>query len=103
MKDIPLAKAQVIWTPSRGSNKPAVKVVGGDVPDDRSYASSWGACNSDFSSATEDEKLRMLLSEVVYLTVREGIAINDVHDAFMVIPEYREAMVESGLIRSPDA
>lgn len=102
MVDIPLDKAQIVWTLMDGKEGPPLKVVGGPIKDDDNYLSSWGACDSLFQEASDEKKLTMLLSETVNLTVNEGIPPSVVHEALMVIPEYRAAMIEAAVIRDPD-
>ena len=86
-----------------GKSGPPLKVVGGPVKDDDDYISSWGACNGDFAEANDETRLRMLLAETVNLTVNEGIAPKTVHEALMVIPEYRSAMINAAVIPDPEA
>ncbi|WP_103728900.1 hypothetical protein [Novosphingobium sp. HII-3] len=97
MTDIALADAQIIWDRG-GAGNPPVKVVGGGVKDDQRYSGSWGSCNQDFNEADDDGKLRMLLTQSIYLTLVESIDPTIVHDAFMVIPEYRVALRRLGVI-----
>ncbi|HVJ03826.1 MAG TPA: hypothetical protein VM662_16735 [Sphingomonas sp.] len=104
MADIPLASAQIIWTLSSEEalpGDPPVKVVGIPGDDDSRYLSSWGACNQDFNDASNDRKLALLLSKFVDLTINDGIAPQDVHNALMVIPEYRQSLNDVGGI-DPD-
>lgn len=98
MADIALSEAQVIWGTDDINEAPPVKVVGGAVKDDDTYSSSWGACNQDFNEADDDGKLRMLLTQSIYLTLGESIDPTFVHDAFMVIPEYRAEMIRGAVI-----
>lgn len=101
MTDIALADAQVIWDREAAGNPP-VKVVGAGVKDDQRYNASWGSCNQDFNEANDDGKLRMLLTQSIYLTLVESINPALVHDAFMVIPEYRAALRAQGVIPPGD-
>lgn len=102
MTDIALADVQVIWDREGAASREQVRVVGGAVKDDNSYSSSWGSCDADFNEADESGKLRMLLAQSIFLTYMEGIPPKTVHDAFMVIPEYRAAMTSAGVIVPED-
>jgi len=98
MADVPLENAQVIWSAEDHPNLPPVKVVGipGDDDDDR-YFSSWGACNLEFQQADAAGKLRMLFAKFVMIALHNNVAPREIHKAFSVIPEYRNALDEVGL------
>lgn len=87
--DVPIARAQIIWDEDMS---PRIKVVGIPGDDDRRYSSSFGACNSDWVHADTVGQLLRLLSRFPEWTVAEGIPASEVHDALMVIPEYRRAV-----------
>lgn len=93
--EVPLAKAMVISRLLPGQTGPALKVVGGDVPDEsHRYSASWGACNSDFQDASDSDKLSMLLANIIYLIIKEKLDPKEVHEAHLVIPEYKKFMSE---------
>lgn len=87
--DVPIERAQVIWDDDMS---PRIKVVGIPGDDDRRYSSSFGACNSDWVHADTVGQLLRLLSRFPEWTIAEGIPPSEVHDALMVIPEYRKAV-----------
>lgn len=94
MTDIRLADAQVIWGyEGKRSDAPPVKVV--DVrngEDDRDYLASWGACNGDFNQADEAGQLLMLFQQYHWMALGYDILPRHLHEAFLVIPEYRDAI-----------
>ncbi|MES3043736.1 hypothetical protein [Sphingomonas faeni] len=102
MNNIPLGKMVIVWNLMDGKSGPPLKVVDSNDKEDEDYISSWGACNSEFSQASNEKKLRMLLTENINLTVNEGIPPTTVHEALMVIPEYRAALMEAAVIPDPD-
>ena len=93
--DIPLRDVQVIWD-YHGDDveAPPVRVVDmGQGRDDRDYFASWGACNADFNEAGDDGRLLMLFVQFHQLvTLEPRIDPEAVHEAFLVIPEYRAAL-----------
>lgn len=89
--DISLSDAMILWDCGR-PDKPPVLVVGDGRHDDDDYSSSAGACNMDWEAADDIGRLLRLLAYFVQITVEDGIAPNDVHAAFSVIPEYRWAL-----------
>jgi hypothetical protein len=94
MTDIRLADAQVIWDYA-GTQPKAQPVRVVDVrhgKDDRDYLASWGACNSDFNKADDAGRLLMLFQQFHWMALGHDINPRHIHDAFMVIPEYREAI-----------
>lgn len=97
MNDIPLASAQIIWD-ADDQGLPPAKVVNIPGDDDRRYSKSWGACNADFNSADDAEKVRLLLLQFNQMTAIDGIDGKQLHDVFMAIPEYRRALADFGSI-----
>lgn len=90
--DVPIARAMILWD-CEDRRAPPVKVVGHSDQDDRRYSSSYGACNAEWLALDDAGRLSRLLSRFVELTVGDGLKPAEVHRAFSVIPEYREAMV----------
>lgn len=96
MSDIPLAEAQVIWDSARPPTlQPAVKVIRLGEQDDREYFASWGACNLEFREADDRQRLEMLFKKFHELTVGYRLDPQEVHSAFLDIPEYRSAIHEA--------
>ncbi len=93
--DYPLAETQVIWDPV-DNNLPPVDLVRLPFEDDSRYENSWGACNLEFQQASSAEKLEMLFAQFVYISVADKIAPTDIHRAFSLIPEYRQALSKIG-------
>lgn len=87
--DVPIAQAQIIWDEDMS---PRIKVVSVAGQDDTRYSSSFGACNSDWVHADTVGQLLRLFSRFPEWTVAETIPAGEVHDALMVIPEYRRAV-----------
>lgn len=98
--DIPLREAQILWDYSgREPDAASIVVTGADAGrwNDRDYLSSWGCCNAEFADANDNERLKQLFAKFIELVTIEGLEPRKVHDALLVIPEYREAFGWSGL------
>jgi hypothetical protein len=91
--DVPLKEAQLIWDyRDTGSDRPPARVVrlgGKDEPD---YIASWGACNGDFVNADDATKLLMLFRQFHAMVVDGDVEAAALHQALLVIPEYRTAI-----------
>ncbi len=96
--DVPLAEVQIIWDARDNPELPAVEVVRKGHEDDPRYDCSWGACNQDFSDATPDEQLNMLMKQFVHMVVVDKADPEQAHKALMLIPEYRKALADFGSI-----
>lgn len=100
--DIPLAEVQVIWEyVGKEPDAPSVIVMGHPNEsgrdrwgnrDDKDYTSSWGACSTDFNEASADEKLLMLFKQFHWMALTREVEPKAIHEAFLVIPEYRAQM-----------
>ena len=66
----------------------------GDNPD---YFASWGACSLEFCEADDAGKLSLLFRQFHSMVLHDGVEPEKVHTAFLVIPEYRQALIEMGL------
>lgn len=86
--DIPLREVQIIWEPQR-DGVPPVRVMGLRDRDDPDYFASWGACNNDFNQEDDAGRLTKLFQQFHQLVVLYRIDPQAVHEALMVIPEYR--------------
>lgn len=90
--DVPLSNAMILWDHEGLADKPPILVVGDPSDNDVEYSSSTGACNSDWLEADDIGRLLRLFAIFIQITVEDGIAPKDVHEAFSVIPEYRFAL-----------
>src|SRR5687768_12457788 len=89
--DIPLAEAQLIWNyEGKKADMPAARVMGIGGKDDNDYISSWGACNGDFADADDETKLLMLFRQFHWLVLSGEVKPKALHEALLVIPEYRK-------------
>ena len=103
MQSIPLEKAMILWTRPSVVDGPSsrfaategqVKVV--EHPPEangmyRHFASSYGACDFEDWRDPEERLLRLMIAFNT-LTVRDGMDPKVTHEAFLAIPEYRDAM-----------
>jgi hypothetical protein len=103
MQSIPLENAMILWIRLSVVDGPSsrfaatvgqVEVV--EYPPEaiglyRHYASSYGACNVEDWRKPEERLLNLFIAYNT-LTVRDGMDPRVVHDAFLTIPEYRQAV-----------
>ncbi len=101
-KDIPLRHGMLAWNSMRdegsGCTPGAVKVI--LHPDTHGQTNrhclmnTVGACNwSNWSSATTDkDRMLHLMIEVWHIACRDAVPLENIHDALMVIPEYRASL-----------
>ena len=94
--DHPLDSVQIVWGPNTDEDLPPVELVKFPFEDDDRYENSWGASNLEFANATSSEKMEMLLAQFAYISVVDKISPVDIHRAFWLIPEYREALGKVG-------
>lgn len=91
MTDIPLEFAIVVWS----TQKNTVNVVRGPVnPREWNRIESdhmAGACFSYWAKCSDQIRLMYLFREAFWLS-RKGVDPNKIHEALMVIPEYRTAI-----------
>lgn len=87
-RDVPLREALILYNPRIAGLPPvAVVPIGYDIPE---YQCSCGAAYSAWRYCSWPLLVIRLFIEFNTLVVREGIAVDDVHAAFMCIPEYRQ-------------
>ncbi len=80
----------ILWSPVRPGIAPVVVVdVGNDNPD---YRMSGGAAYARWQKDSGDSLIALLFITFHTLVVRDGVAPQDAHQAFLAIDEYREAM-----------
>lgn len=94
--DIPLRELQLLWQPDDKS-LPPVKAMGINDKDDRNYSSSWGACNLEFNETDDAGRIHQLLANFAWMTVMDGVSPQALHDALVVVPEYRSLVHPSML------
>lgn len=101
--DVPLIDANLLWTPNteRWAFSPLVGQVAVEhrkVPaqDARysQYAKSWGACTM-WGSWSPHKRITEMLRIAQVMTAIDGLDPALVHQAFAVIPEYRQMMARS--------
>lgn len=97
MTEIKLRDVQIIWNPEQPGLPPAALVWKPEI-EDRRYDCSWGCCSSDFNEASDEERINMLFRQFVHMTAIEGIDARVLHDIFMDIPEWRQALADFGSI-----
>jgi len=102
MQSIPLKKAMILWMGKWWGDQPTsrftatmgkVKVVEHlATPREltRQFVSSYGACNSGWRDS--GKRLQRLFTTFNTLSTRDGIDPEVAHKAFLVIPEYRQAI-----------
>ena len=91
-RDVPLRKAIILYNPKIAGLPPvAVVPIGYDNEAYRyDYRYSCGAAYAAWRHCSWPLLVGHLFIQFNTLTVREGIAVDDVHAAFMCIPEYRQ-------------
>jgi hypothetical protein len=98
MKDIPLKIAMLAWNDADGyaNGENPGKVVVVPWPDERGLCNhlkvsmTAGACYSAWHEWTKTQRLCNLFIEAWFIVCRDGVSPRDMHDALMVIPEYRD-------------
>ena len=105
--DIPIKYAAIGWNCTRpspmefyGYIKGKIVIIPMDVQLSRKgdlwrqlkLSNSTGAVFSEWSNYTKKERLLKLYIEAWHIICRDGLNPKDVHEAFMVIPEYRQTM-----------
>lgn len=99
--DIPLKYAMLAWTPVYNSQigVPGRMTI---IPRRRTelidffkhfgVVNSVGACFTEWTEYTNEERLIKLFSEVWHAICRDGVSPEEAHNAMMVIPEYRDTL-----------
>lgn len=97
--DIPLKIAMVAWNPVRYETmwKPG-KVVIIPWPDEQGWCNrlqvsyTTGACWTAWGQWSKKERMLKLMVEAWHMVCRDDVPPQNIHEAFMVIPEYRESL-----------
>lgn len=87
-RDVPLREAIILYNP-RIAGLPPVAVVPIGYDND-AYRCSCGAAYAAWRHCSWPLLVGRLFTEFNTLTIREGIPVENVHAAFMCIPEYRQ-------------
>lgn len=91
--DIALETAQIIWNWDGDlDGRPPVKVMAIGDKDEPNYFSSWGACHQEFNDADAEGKLLLLYRQFHWMVLVDGVEPEALHDALLVIPEYRASL-----------
>lgn len=94
--DIPLKKAMLAWNPNNkyAFGEPGKVMV---IPHpDKGYCDHFklvctvGACMGGWDKITRTERLAHLFIEAWFIVCRDNVSPKAMHDALMVIPEYRD-------------
>lgn len=95
--DIPLKNAMIAWNAMRdGLHAEPGKVIVIPHPDSCGYCNrlkvlnTVGACMTEWRRMTKAQRLCKLFIEAWYIICRDGVSPKAMHEALMVIPEYRE-------------
>jgi hypothetical protein len=100
MKEIPIRKAMIAWNTKRESCFPRGGLPGQvgvcEHPDNGQlkHLSSWVGFQHWRTKAPVERYQLQLLIEAWHMMGRDGVSQKAIHDAFMVIPEYR-SMISS--------
>ena len=91
---IPLKTAMITWRPAY-QGEPDCEVVNHPLTHYYKWLPfSHGACYSDWRKMTATNRKLMLMIEAWHITCRDGVPLETIHNAMMVIPEYRDMLSE---------
>lgn len=94
--DIPLSEAMLCW-----SRRGPVKVV--EHPDERGisddYDKSAGACYAYWRGLSPERMRLQLLIDAWHATAFSDVPVQEMHEALLVIPEYRSMLADDCLPR----
>lgn len=94
--DVPLAKAMLAWDWPHPHGSGKVVVI--PHPDTARWtcylklSQTVGACECRWSRMTKQERLTQLFVEAWHIACRDRVPLENIHDALMAIPEYRESL-----------
>lgn len=95
-RDVPLKRAMLLWNPK--SDEPTedgrMEVVEHPEKDSRTrtLTRSIGACCAEWAQLNTMERLVKLYIETWHIACRDGVEPKTIHEALMVIPEYRDTL-----------
>lgn len=93
--DISLKNAMVAWNCARSGDARVAVIPHPDKYDWTRHlklSSTTGACWTVWGKWTTRQRLHKLYIEAWHMVCRDGVPPKAVHEAFMVIPEYRESL-----------
>ena len=98
--DIPLKHAMIAWNRADATfgNPGEIMVI--PHPDQRGFCNHFrlqmttGACWTVWARWTKQQRLLQLYIEAWHIVSRDGVDQMSVHDALMVIPEFRDTLSE---------
>lgn len=99
--DIPLAEAMLCWNHGFQGATPSCIVVRHPDYNDASadYQSSVGACFADWRTKDAKGQKLQLMIEAWHIAAFYAVPIAQVHQALLVIPEYRSMLADDCLPR----
>ena len=103
-RDVPLKKAMLLWRPMwacKGTEKPDAAIVEHCSGECRCFPynqlpMSDGACCSFWHEIDQKEKIIELYNLMLLLYFRDKVPIKKIVEAYMCIPEFREALAQDG-------
>lgn len=103
--DVPLKHAMLAWNCAR-SGDPRMAVI--PHPDMDGWTnrlkltSTTGACWTIWGNWTRDQRLTKLYIEAWHIHCRDGVPAKTIHEALLVIPEYRDSLSGETFFWSPN-
>lgn len=89
--DIPIQEATILWIPKDEGGK--IKIVRHPETGNKDRGmKSTGACWAVWGKMTTEEQKDQLLIDVRNIVIKDGVDPMDVHQALLVIPEYRKML-----------
>lgn len=90
--EIPIEKAMILWNPKNEGG--GIKVIRNPERsrEFRHLHCSAGACYAYWAGMTTEQRKTKLLIEAWHIAVRDGLDPKEIHEALMVVPEYREML-----------
>lgn len=87
-KDVRLKNAIILW--QSGVCCPDVLVIDKESDENpRRFMNNTGACMTWWRDETDERRLQMLFIEAWRIVIRDGVSPKLLHEALLVIPEYR--------------
>jgi hypothetical protein len=93
--DVPLLHAMLAWNPARCGDGRIIVIP---HPDEDGWTNRLKLSDTTcadwtwWATATKQQRLAKLYIEAWHIACRDGVSIRSIHEALMVIPEYRETM-----------
>lgn len=98
-RDIPIANAMLCWTGGRHGDTPACRIV--PHPDERGYSDAYrttvGACFASWSEKDTNGQRLHLMVEAWHAVTFDAVPAQTMHEALLVIPEYRSMLADGCL------